>query len=57
MAKQPVRVFGVGGSNPGRLTIGAAAAAAAAKSQLTRVRTADQKTLIGCVTIRPAVMC
>ena len=32
------------------------AAAAAAKSQQTRIRTTDRKLRVGCVTIRPAVV-
>ena len=55
VVKQPLGVSSAGGSNPGRVSVGAAAAAA--KSQPTRIRTTDQKAFVGCVTIRPAVMC
>ena len=56
MVVQPTRVSLVGGLNPGRGEF-LAAAAAAAKSQPTRIRTADQKLYVGCVTIRPPVVC
>ena len=46
VVKQPFGVCGISGSNPSRLSFGAAAAA---KSQPTRIRTADQKTFIGCL--------
>ena len=54
MVVQPTGASLVGGSNPVRVN---AAAAAAAKSQPTRIRTADRKLYVGCVTIRPAVVC
>ena len=45
--------FHVGGSNPGRVNT---AVPAAANSQPTRVRTADQNVCVGYVTIRSAAL-
>ena len=53
MVMQRSGVFWVGGSNPGAEFD---AAAAAAKSQQTRIRNTDRKFCVGRVTIRPAVV-
>ena len=57
MVMQPTGASLVGGSNPGpRSAEFCAAAAAAARSQRTRIRTTDRKLCVGCVTIQPEVV-